>query len=483
MRLMGAAHGGRRFGSLQACLTHRTGIAQRSRMPARITYRRKTMKTTFTRAGRILAILTLSGCASLSIVKADSANTLWDYSLHSVQRCQGAMNDSIESTAECFLGDGVNSLFDRSIGLAETKGEETFGDNFSITGRMAWSPDVGSTGGLDMVTPFSFGPGDDLAGIRSASFMQQGITRWRDEFGAMRNDLRHGVVHRFRVSEEPDSDVLGLSSFYLHSAEHGHEVLALGMDWFGRWGTGELRYFFPTTGWTMVRPGHEERPLEGVEMGTRWNLTTTIDMSVTGYQWEADDGSGDRDRGTRMGISWRPHPYLTFNTTWDDGNDEESMAAGLHLSIPLGPRTKRPRWEWFGVGGGHSSQADLYQAVPEIGQIRVASRSAPVSSSSGDQEVNARFVEPSVNSGESVHVELFVAEPAQRDITVTVRLEPGTTAPSAIPGEDYVDQAMEATITKGTTSAVVSFPLIRNDGMQEPRSLGVAVSVSSYRPS
>ncbi len=403
----------------------------------------------------------------------------WDYSLHSVQRCQGAVNGDKESAAECFLSDGVNSLFDKGIGLADKRGKEVFGENFSITGGMAWSPDVGSTGGLDMVTPFSFTGGGDLAGIRSASFLQQGVTRWRDEFGAMRNDLRYGMAHRFRVSDKPDWDILGFSLFYLRSAEHGHEALTLGMDYFGRWGAGELRYFAPTTGWTMVRPGHEERPLEGVELGTRLNLTTTIDVSMTRYQWEAEDGSGDRNRGTRMGVNWRPHPWLTFDTTWDGGNDE-SVTAGMHLLIPLGPRAKKPRWEWFGVaGGGNSDNTNLYQAVPEIGHIRVASRSTPASSSSVNQEVSVSFVEPSVGSGESVGVEVAVAEPAQRDITVVVRLKPGDTAPAAVAGEDFVDSPIEATIQQGAVSATVWIPLIRNDGMLAPRSLGVMSSVAS----
>ena len=174
--------------------------------------------------------------------RADNMDSLWEYSLHSARQCQGAMNDGMDSAAACILSDGVDSLFDKGIGLADEQGKGTFGENFSISGRMTWSPDVGSTGGLDMVTPFSFAGSGDLASVRSASFMQQGITRWRDGFGAMRNDLRHGVVHRFRVGNKPDSDVVGLSSFYLHSAEHGHEVLALGLDYFGRWGTGEFRY-------------------------------------------------------------------------------------------------------------------------------------------------------------------------------------------------------------------------------------------------
>ena len=408
-------------------------------------------------------------------------DSLREYSLSTAQQCQGALNDRMESATACILRDSINSLFDRGIGLADERGKETFGENFSVSGRMSWSPDVGSTGDLDMVIPFSFADNGDPAGIRSASFIQQGITRWRDGIGAMRTDLRHGVVHRFRVGDEPFSDVVGLSSFYLTSVDHGHEVLALGLDWFGRWGgSGELRYFVPTTNWTMVRPGHEERALEGVEIGTRLNLTTTVDLSVTGYQWEAEDGSGDRNRGTRMGINWRPHPWLSFDTTWDVGNDDESMAARMQLSIPLDPVTKTTRWEWFGIaGGGKSGNADLYQAVPEISRIRVASRSSAPLPVSSNQEVTARFVEPSVSSGESVDVEVRIAEPARSDITVIVRLGPGDGEPAAVAGEDFVDEPVEATIRQGTVSTVISISLIRNDGMQEPRSLGVTASIAS----
>jgi len=438
---------------------------------------------TIQRMDRILKVLILSACMSaVSALHADGNDSLWEYSLNSAQQCQGAINSSVESAADCFLGDGINSLFKKGISLSDQRLKESLGENFSITGTMNWSPDVGSTGGLDMVTPFSFAGSagtDAAAGIRSATFLQQGVTRWRDGFGTMRNDMRNGVVHRFRVSDSLDSDVIGLSSFHLRSTEHGHEVLALGMDYFGRWGTGELRYYAPTTDWTVVRPGHEERPLEGMELGTRLNLTTTLDLSVTGYQWEAEDGSGDMNRGTRLGFNWRPHSWLSFDTTWDGGSDD-AMSVWMNFNMPFGPGTEKPRWEWLGVAGsGNSGNTNMFQAVPEIGHIRVASRSARIASSAGSNGVSARFVEPSVDSGETVTIEVFTEESAQRDIKVTVRLEPGATEPSAVPGVDFVDRPMEATITQGTTSTVVSFPILLNEAMQEPRSLGVSVSVSS----
>jgi len=438
------------------------------------------MKTSSHRqTGRIPAALVLLGCTfSLSIAKADSMESLWEYSLDSAWQCQGAIIDSIKSATTCLLDDGINTLLDKSVVLANQQGKAMFGENFSLTGRMAWSPGIGSMGNLDMVTPFMSTDSSDPADIRSASFMQQGVTRWRDPSGTMRNDLRHGIVHRFRVGNGPNADLAGLSSFYLHSAEYGHQVLALGLEYFGRWGTGELRYFAPASGWTAVGAGREEKPLEGVELGASLNLTTTLDLSVTGYRWEREDGSGDWNRSARMGLNWRPHPWLSFDTTWDGGN-HDAVIAGIQLNIPLDSvQTKKPRWEGFGIAGrSDAGKANPYQAVPQIGQIRVASRAASATSTSGG--VSVRFVESSAHSGTSVNVEVSVAEPTQADLTVIVRLEPGKAAPAAVAGEDFVDEPVEAVIEKGTASTVVSIPLLHNDGMREARSLGVTASIAS----
>ena len=440
-------------------------------------------------AGRQLRPLIVFSLASIAFatspIHADRANSLWAYSLNSAEQCQGAINSSLDDAADCFLGNGINSLFEKGISLSDQRLKQTHGKHFSITGTLNWSPDVGSTGGLDLVTPFSLtetDPGNPVAGLRSATFVQQGVTRWQDGSGTMRNDHRHGLVHRFRINDQPDSDVLGLSTFYLHSAEHGHEALSLGLDYFGRWGTGELRYFVPTSDWTVVRPGYEEKPLEGVELSTQFALTTTLDLSVTGYQWEADDGSDDLDRGTRFGMNWRPHSWLSFDTTYDQGN-EDSMAFWMRFNLPFGPNAQKPRWNWFGVAGTSSAgNTNLFQAVPEIGHVRVASRAITAVTSSGSVSrdgVSARFVESSVYNGEVVDIEVYVAEPASEDIVVTVRLEPGATEPAAVPGQDYVDRPLTATIKQGTTSTVVSFPLILNEEMMEPRSLGVSFSVES----
>ncbi|MXY65372.1 hypothetical protein F4212_05495 [Candidatus Poribacteria bacterium] len=68
----------------------------------------------------VLAALVAS---PVTIAKADSTDTdsLWEYSFNSVRQCQGAMNDGMESVAACFLGDGINSLFDKGIGLADKR--------------------------------------------------------------------------------------------------------------------------------------------------------------------------------------------------------------------------------------------------------------------------------------------------------------------------------------------------------------------------
>ena len=90
-------------------------------------------------AAILASTLILSGWAfGLPVAKADGTDSLWEYSLHTVQQCQGAMNQGMDSAAECVLGDSIGSLFDKGIGLANEQGRETFGENFRITGRMNW---------------------------------------------------------------------------------------------------------------------------------------------------------------------------------------------------------------------------------------------------------------------------------------------------------------------------------------------------------
>ena len=84
-----------------------------------------------------------------------------------------------------------------------------------------------------------------------------------------------------------------MSAFHRHNAEHGHQVFVSALDHAGHWGTGSLRHFLPTTGWRTTGDGYQERALEGMEASLEFDPTTTIGTDLTGYRWQAEDGSDE----------------------------------------------------------------------------------------------------------------------------------------------------------------------------------------------
>ena len=338
--------------------------------------------------------------SSTNVQADDTIDRLWEYSLGSAQGCQAALNESTKSAALCFLGDGINHLLDRSIDFANSQGKETFGEHFQITSKLSWASAAGSigiSGDLDVVAPLSFAAGNNASYTTSAFFVQQGVTRWRDQSGTIRNDLRHGVSHRFRLPGDPDSGIVGVSAFYLHSVEYEHEVLAFGLDYAGGWGTGAFRYFAPTTGWHHVRPGFEERALEGLEIGVHLDLTPTLDLNTTGYRWQAEDGLG-WTMGSRVELGWQPHPWLKVVAGYDKAhNRDATVAYRVGVSIPLGgPSSRaRPRWEGLGLHSGASgtppTESDLWRPVEQVGQIRVAERKTSQEEEATDEQAYPQF--------------------------------------------------------------------------------------------
>lgn len=333
---------------------------------------------------------------------------------------------------------------------------------------------------LDVVIPLAFTDKDRQA--RSSLFLQKGITRWRNSEGNTRDDLRIGVAYRFRITDKPDSDVMGMSAFSLHSAEWGHQVLASRLDYAGRWGTGSLTYFLPATNWLPTDPGYEERALEGMELGLNLKMTTTVRANLTAYSWEADDGSDEWSEGARLGVDWRPHPWLNFTASYDGiGSSKTSSSFLARVSVPIGGTSRpKPRWEGFGVlpKSGVPGVFNLWRPVDKIGRIKVARR---IETSTLANRVNIRPLRNSIVSGESLQVELSLPVVAPEDVLVRVRLAPGSGANPAVPGVDFHDGIIEATIREGEKDAVVSLPLIRNDDMRKPRSLKIIRVSRNFR--
>ena len=418
-----------------------------------------------------------------SVAQADSYRRLWEEFPIPASRCETARTDTMSDGARCLFGNGLNLLLDEGTRLAREYGEETFGQHFRVVGNPTYSPvagRIGLTGGLDVVIPFAGEehlPADEPS--ESALFLQQGITRWWDDSGSLRNDLRHGLVYRFRVSGRPDADILGLSVLRLHNAERQHEVLLSGIDYSGRWGNGSFRFFSPTTGWRSNRLGHEERALAGAELATRFDITSTLRMNTTGYRWEPGDDLGHRTSGVRLELGWRPHPWLNLAAGYDRiGGGEEALSLDAVLRIPLGNLSNPPRWEGLGVAAGGTAPAnsDLWRPVEGGGRIRVVSR-ASVSGLVGNAVV--RFLQDAVDSGNAVQLEVVLSSAAPEDVRVEVRLVPGSGSNPAVPGEDFVDEPVQMTIPGGATSGRVSIQLLRNDGLLENRSLSASVSLVS----
>ncbi len=421
--------------------------------------------------------------ADISAARADPADRLWDELQVRGGGCGTAESASLSQGARCLLGAGLTLLFDEGAGLADEYGKEAFGPRFRLVGKSAYSlasDGIGLTGEIDAVIPFAGAePSAAERASASALFLQQGVTHWRDDSSEQRNDLRYGPVYRFRVSEAPDAGILGLSLLQLQNAEWRHKVLVPGIDYAGRWGSGSLRHFIPTTGWRAVHLGWEERALGGTELSARVPLTTTLGVSATAYRRESENLTGRRTDGMRLGLRWRPHSWLHFGASYDHsggGRDDVSFRVGFRM--PLGSREKPPRWEGLGVAAGGSAPDDseLWRPVEGDSRIRTVAREA-VSGLVAGAEV--RFLQNAVESGGSILLEVVLSSPAPEDIVVDVRLVPGAGANPAVPGEDFVDEPARLTIPAGASAGRVSVQLLRNEGLNENRSLSATVSVVS----
>ena len=419
------------------------------------------------------------------IARADSGSDFWNDSLLHASRCQDALNETVSEGTRCLLGNGMKLLLDEGLRSADAYGKRTFGPRFQVVGDLNYSSVsdeiVGIGGDIDVVMPFT-GAGLSLSRPGFSSFfVQQGVTRSWDESGEglFRNDLRHGVVRRFRVSAAAGADIVGISAFHLLNTEYGHRVLAPGIDYTGRWGTGSLRYFIPTTGWRPGSIGFEERALEGIEFGMRFDVTTTVGLDSVAYRWKADDGSNLWESGIRLELDWRPHTWLSLDATYDVvGANSGSTTLKLALQVPLGTSGDRPQWGGVGrmLDNSPPSVDDLWRPIDDVGPLRVATRTT-ADALVGDVQV--RFLQHTVMSGETVQLEVSVSSPAPEEIRLVLRLIPGRGPNPAVPGEDFVDEPVETTIPKGNRSNTVSIPLLRNDAMTESRSLDVIVSLAS----
>ena len=429
---------------------------------------------------QISGIIALAAALVFSPVESDAFDWFWQDSLTAAGSCGTAIDGTLSSGTSCLLDGGVNLLLKKSMDSADEYGKKAFGEKFQFFGDLSYQSGTGFVNDLDVVIPLAFT--DKNQWTRSSLFLQQGITRWRDSEGDSRDDFRFGVAYRFRLKDETDADVVGMSAFSLHSADWGHQVLASRLDYAGRWGTGSLTYFLPATSWRPTDPGYEERALEGVEFGLNLKLTTTVRANLTAYRWQAEDGSGEWDEGARLGVDWRPHPWLNLSAGYDGvGSRKDSSSFLAKVSVPIGGPSK-PKPQWVGLGelpkNKLPSVFNLWRPVDKIGRIKVARR---IETSTLANRVNIRPLQNSIVSGEALRVKLSLPVEAPEDVQVRVRLAPGSGANPAVPGLDFHDEIIIATIRQGEKDAVVSLPLIRNDDMRKPRSLRIIKVSRNFR--
>ena len=81
-------------------------------------------------------------------------------------------------------------------------------------------------------------------------------------------------------------------------------------------------------------------------------------------------------------------------------------------------------------------------------------------------------------SGSRIGVRVSVPEPLSAGLQLVVRLVPGSGADPAVPGEDFVDEPQDVTVSQGEVSADAWFHLLYNPDMQTARSLSVQVSLA-----
>ena len=371
-------------------------------------------------------MLVAMSVAGFSAAQADPAERLWEDLQLQAAGCGTAGNESMSEGARCLLGNGLDFLLGESMRLAGEYGGKAFGQQFRVAGSPAFSQDSGGaglTGDLDIVMPFAGGEPSAADGPSgSALFLQQGVTRWRDGSGSPRNDLRYGLVYRFRVSDRPDADILGLSVLQLHNAEQQHRVLVSGIDYSGRLGSGSLRHLSPATGWRSNRQGREERALGGTEFSTRLDLTSTLGMNATGYRRESGDGSGRRTDGLRLGFGWRPHAWLQLGVGYDrSSRSEGALSFRIGFRMPLGSPSRPPRWEGLGVAadGAAPGESELWRPVEGDSRILTATRESASGLVDGAE---VRFLEDTVESGGAIRLEVVLPSAAPEDIQVEVRL-------------------------------------------------------------
>ena len=390
-------------------------------------------------------------------------------------------------SSRCVAGRAFNLMLDKATHLVNETARENIGNHFHVANKLNYSPSDNSVkGDLDVVVPLSFQSstptGANRTGLRQGSwFVQHGVTTWKDEQSFRRNDLRLGMVRRKLLDSRFGTGIVGVSAFVQQNAERGHRRLVTSIDYAGKWGKGFFNSFQPLTNWKAGRRGFDERPAEGMEIGVRFDATTTIAVETAYTRWEDKKRRGVWNSGGRIGFNWRPHTWLTVGANYSEhsrSDDASSFVISFMRPLGGGGRQETPRWSGFGepAGGSVPKVSDLWRAVEDIGRIRMVEREASDENGLTEIEgVEVQFLQNSVVSGNEVLLEVTIPTPLAKDTRLVLRLVPGTGSNPAVPGEDFTDEPIDVLLSAGETSIVVAIPLLFNNNMKNARSLDVRV--------
>ena len=334
----------------------------------------------------------------------------WGISLFGIENCVGALQNkgnALTSVSDCAVEQVFSHLADSALRFVEAHGKAQFGEHFHIDRRLGLTASSGTlSADLDVVVPLTALSSVEENVVTRSFFMQNGVTRWRDEHGFQRSDVRLGFVHRYALFEEPDDGVFGTSMFVQENLERGHTRVVTGLEYLDRWGQGSLSYYAPVTEWRPGRHGYEERALAGVELGYGTDLTDTINLSAGAGRWESRDGSGGWVDQGRLGVGWQPHPWFELRGGWDGiGTGDGSMALHASVTVPLGVDWSSVRWEGLGRRNPSSSgpaAGTIWRSADHVGEIDVAERevNAPDNSDQEDESGSAKVIARSLSSHE-----------------------------------------------------------------------------------
>lgn len=390
--------------------------------------------------------------------------------------CGEAMEASSREGFRCLKFRLDGAVGDYAAHLIEQQGQALFGEHFGFVHRLSWSPfSTGTRRNLDAVIPLQFALNDTAPKTGSALFVQSGITRWQDSAGFTRNDVRHGFVYRFALSDE--RNIFGMSTFFQENVERSHKRLVITLDYAGQYGTGWLQHFVPASDWQPGRLGYEERVIGGTELGVNLGITSTLSLDAALTRWNDESA---KDLYGRVGVDFRPHRWLNFRAGYESGLAGDAANVHGQLKIPLGGAPKRlPRWEGLGVLGVAETLSGMWRPVENVEELQTVERLIAPAAAARVDSVAVEFLQTEAATGSEIGVRVSIPAPLPEDLSLVLRLAPGSGSNPAVSGEDFVDEPQRVIIAKGTTSATVYLQLLDNANLQTDRSLAVTVFLDS----